>query len=89
MSRRPPRIRLLYLVVQTQGIVGVVTAALAGAFSALATATLGFPGWITAAAAFLASLTILFGYWQRSIGQLRRSLRPINPTPPMGDDVSR
>jgi len=82
MSRRPPRIRLLYLVVQTQGIVGVITAAVVGAFSALGTATLGFPGWVTAAGAFVLTLVVLFAYWQRSIDQLLRSLRPINPTPP-------
>jgi hypothetical protein len=41
MSRRLPRIRLLYLVVQTQGIVGVITAVVSAAFIALATAGLG------------------------------------------------
>ncbi len=87
MSRRPPRIRLLYLVVQTQGIVGVITAVVAALFCVFATASIGFPGWITGAAAFVATLVILFSYWQLSLSALFRSLRPINPTPQAETDA--
>jgi len=38
MNRRPPRSALLYLVVQTQGIVGIVAGSVAAAFGGLAAA---------------------------------------------------
>ena len=83
MSRRPPRFRLAYLVVQTQGIVGVVTAAVAAAFGGLAVATVGPAAvWLIAPAAFGATLTGLFIYWQRSLAEIQGAIRPLHPTPP-------
>ena len=84
MARRPPRFPLLYLVVQTQGIVGVVTGAVAAAFGWLAAA--GIVGtalaWIFAFAAFAGTVIALFVYWQRSLTELQATIRPTNPTPP-------
>ncbi len=83
MSRRPPRSRLLHQVVQTQGIVGVVAAAVAAAFSWLAAAPAGdTAAWALAALAFAATVIGLFTYWQRSLAELRASIRPLFPTPP-------
>lgn len=80
-SRRLPRIRLLYLVVQTQGIVGVITAVVSAAFIALATAGLGSWAWVAGAIAFVVTLMSLFAYWQLSLQALFRSLRLLNPSP--------
>jgi hypothetical protein len=83
ISRRPPRFRVLYLVVQTQGIVGVVNAAVAAAFVGLALArTDPIIAWGAAAVAFAITVIGLFVYWQRSLQALFSSIRPINPTPP-------
>jgi hypothetical protein len=83
MNRRPPRHELLYLVVQTQGIVGVLAGAVAAAFGGLAAAPAGARvAWVVAAFAFTATVATLFTYWQRSIARLRASIRPIHPTPP-------
>lgn len=89
MSRRPPRYRLLYLVVQTQGIVGVVSAAVAAAFGGLAAAPYGpAAASVVAAVAFVVALAALFIYWQRSLAELRVSIRPLYPTPPEEIDAS-
>jgi hypothetical protein len=83
MSRRPPRFRLLYLVVQTQGIVGVVTSVVAGAVAGLAASDLGAGlAWAIAVGAFAVTLGALFIYWQRSLTELRAAIRPLSPTPP-------
>jgi hypothetical protein len=83
MSRRPPRYPLIYLVVQTQGMVGVVTAAVAAAFVGLLAAPLGEGlGWAAAAITFVAVALVLFVYWQRSLTALHASIRPLHPTPP-------
>jgi hypothetical protein len=83
MSRRPPRFRLLYLVVQTQGIVGVMTAVVAGAFAGLAAAGFGpTAAWLAAVAAFSLNIAALFVYWQRSLVELQVSIKPLSPTPP-------
>jgi hypothetical protein len=83
MSRKPPRYPLLYLVVQTQGIVGVVTAALAAVFAAIAARPLGVElAWAISAVAFLATLIALFAYWQRSLRDLWAAIEPRYPTPP-------
>jgi hypothetical protein len=83
MNRRPPRRELLYLVVQTQGIVGVLAGAVAAAFGGLAAAPAGAGvAWVAAALAFAATVAALFTYWQRSLATLRAAIRPIHPTPP-------
>ena len=83
MTRMPPRNTLVHLVVQTQGIVGVVTAAVAAAFGGLATAPADFTvGAAVAALGFVGTLTALLAYWQRSLSELARSIRPMRPTPP-------
>ncbi|MDQ3937763.1 MAG: hypothetical protein M3253_03680, partial [Chloroflexota bacterium] len=83
MGRRPPRSRLLYLVVQTQGIVGVVTGAVAAALGWLAAAPVVGSGaaWLVAVGAFVATIAVLFIYWQRSLSDLVAAIRPIIPTP--------
>jgi len=82
MSRRPPRYRMIYMIVQTQGIVGVITAAVAAAFVGLGVAPYSTAAaWIVAALAFALALAALVTYWQRSLGELRASIRPLNPTP--------
>jgi hypothetical protein len=88
MSRRPPRNRIVYLLVQTQGIVGVVTAAVAAAFVGLLVAPLGEAApWVGAAVAFVATVSALFLYWQRSLTELYASIRPLYPTPPDAIDA--
>lgn len=83
MMRRPPRHMLRHLVVQTQGIVGVVTAAVAAAFGGLAAAPAGtVAAGGAAVAAFVVTLAMLLVYWERSLAELTASIRPINPTPP-------
>ena len=83
MSRRPPRFRLLYLAVQTQGIVGVVTSVVAAGTAGLAATGLGPAiAWGAAGGAFLITLAALFAYWQRSLTELFSAIRPLHPTPP-------
>ena len=83
MNQRPPRFRLLYLVVQTQGVVGVMTGVVAAAFAGLAATAIGpTAAWLAAAVAFVLTLAALFLYWQRSLSELMASIRPISPTPP-------
>jgi hypothetical protein len=83
LAGRPPRFTLLYLVVQTQGIVGVVTGVVTGAFVWIAAAPIVGQGvtWLASIAAFLLTATALFAFWQRSLAELQASIRPINPTP--------
>jgi hypothetical protein len=83
MNRRPPRSALLYLVVQTQGIVGIVAGSVAAAFGGLAAAPAGGGvAWVVAALVFAATVAALFSHWQRSLATLRAAIRPIHPTPP-------
>lgn len=79
----PPRYRLAFALTQTQGIVGAMSAALAGAIAGFATAPLG-PGftWTLAPAVFIITLVMLFRYWNRSYRQLQAALRPMSPSPP-------
>jgi hypothetical protein len=87
MYRRRPRFRLLHLTVQTQGIVGIVTAVVAGGCAGVAGSLGGaVTAWTTAAVAFLITLWILFLYWHRSLVRARASLRPMYPEPPQKRD---
>lgn len=86
MGRHPPRNTLLHMVVQTQGVVGVITAAVAAAFGWLGAAPASAAvAAVLAAVAFVGTLAVLLAYWQRSLAELRNSIRPIHPTP-QGDD---
>ena len=83
MSRRPPGRNFLRLIVQMQGIVSVVAAAVAAAFGGLATAPAGRTVMsLVATAFFVVTLASLLMWWQRSIAELFRSIRPLHPTPP-------
>jgi hypothetical protein len=86
IRRRRPRFPLLYLAVQTQGIVGIVTAGVAAVLAAIAVGQIGTPSslveWGSALVAFLITVAALFTYWQLSLRELFGSMRPINPTPP-------
>jgi hypothetical protein len=83
MRRRPPRYLFPNLLAQTQGIVGVVAAAVAAALVGLAAAPFDdVAAWTLAALAFAATLIGLVTYWQRSLSELRGSIESISPTPP-------
>jgi hypothetical protein len=82
MHWRRPRFRLLNLTVQTQGIVGVITAVIAGGCGGLAGSAAGPAlGWTLAAAGFVLTLCLLFLGWHRSLAELRARLVPMYPTP--------
>lgn len=82
---RPPRYPLVFALIQTQGIVAVMSAALAGAIAGFAIAPLNHRlAWIAAPLAFVVILVLLMGFWRRSFGEMRAALRPISPTPPEG-----
>lgn len=83
MYRRPPRFPLLYLAVQTQGVVGVVTAGVAAAFAGLLLSAAGSTvSWAAVVIGFLVTVGVLFTYWKRSVSELFASIEPLNPTPP-------
>jgi len=85
MTRRPPRFRLGYAVVQTQGIVAVVCGVVAGAIGGIGAAWAGWPGpvtWLTAAIAFGVLVVVLLAYWSSSVAELQAAIRPRFPTPP-------
>ena len=82
MNRRPPRYPLLNLIAQTQGIVGVITGAVAAAIAGLAlSGTNPLVSWLTAAGAFLLTVAVLFAYWQRSYAEIQAAIRPLSSTP--------
>lgn len=82
MPRRPPRVQLLSLVAQTQGVVGVVTAGVGAAFAGLAAAPLGLvPLSVIAAGAFVGTSVLLLVYWQRSLSEVVESTAPLYPSP--------
>jgi ABC-type nickel/cobalt efflux system permease component RcnA len=68
MRRKRPKFELLHLTVQTQGIVGIVTAVVAAGCGALAASPAGnVMAWLGAILAFLVTLVALFVYWHRSL----------------------
>ena len=82
MGLKRPRFELLHLTVQTQGIVGIVTAVVAAGCGALAASSAGsVAAWIAAIAAFSITLIGLFVYWHRSLVGIRAAIRPLFPTP--------
>lgn len=85
---RPPRPRLMFALAQTQGIVAVITAALAAATGGIATA--GFDqqlAWGMAAFVFVVVLGTLLTYWSRSFSELQKVIRPMFRTPPQAIDA--
>jgi hypothetical protein len=84
MTRRAPRYRLVYAIVQVPGLVAVVDASIAAALALVLTARLGLP---TGAIAIVTVLTFvavgggLIAGWRRSMSELETSLRPEFPTP--------
>lgn len=85
---RPPRPRLMFALVQTQGIVAVVSAGIAGIIGGIATSWLDPDlAWAVAALAFVVVLALLLLYWSRSFGELQKAIRPRFPTPPEAIDA--
>ena len=73
---------MLYLVVQTQGVVGVITAGVAAAGAGLAVAPAGSVAvWVAATVAYAATLIALFVHWRHSLAELH-AIKPISPTTP-------
>jgi uncharacterized membrane protein len=82
MRRKRPKFELLHLTVQTQGIVGIVTAVVAAGCGAPAASPAGnVMAWLGAILAFLVTLVALFVYWHRSLADIRAAIRPLHPTP--------
>jgi hypothetical protein len=87
MRLRPPSRRIVFALVQTQGIVAVMTSAVAGVTAGLAASLVSAVlAWIVGGVAFLVTCILLFSYWTRSLREIRSAIRPMNPTPP---DVNR
>ena len=82
MNRRPPRYALLNMIAQTQGIVGVITGAVAAAIAGLALSGIGpVVAWLAATIALVVTVTVLFVYWQRSLADIQTAIRPLSSTP--------
>jgi hypothetical protein len=82
MNRRPPRYPLLNMIAQTQGIVGIITGAVAAAIAGVALSATGpAVAWLAAAAALLLTVVALFAYWQRSLAEIQAAIRPLSSTP--------
>jgi hypothetical protein len=82
MNRRPPRFPLLNMIAQTQGIVGIITGAVAAAIAGVALSATGpAVAWLAAAAALLLTVVALFAYWQRSLAEIQAAIRPLSSTP--------
>ncbi|NYE18859.1 hypothetical protein [Microbacterium immunditiarum] len=83
MRRTRPRLPLIHLTVQTQGIVGIVTAVVAGGCVGLAaSAAGGAVAWPLALLSFAITLALLYIYWHRSLSEVRRSYPPMFPSSP-------
>ena len=83
-----PRRQLVFALVQTQGIVAVVCAALAGIIGGLATSLWSATfAWGVAVLAFVVTLVGLLRYWNRSFKQIQEAVRPVFPTPPDAIDA--
>jgi hypothetical protein len=79
---RPPRYQLVFALVQTQGIVALICAALAGIIGGLATTWFASTiAWAIGAMAFVVVLVALLTYWRRSFGEIQAAVRPLFPTP--------
>lgn len=79
---RPPRPRFMFAIVQTQGIVAVVSAGIAGIIGGIATSWFDTSfAWGAAALAFVLVLALLLMYWSRTFGELQKAIHPMFPTP--------
>jgi hypothetical protein len=90
MFRKPPRFLLAFALVQTQGIVAVISSVIAALVGLLGARALGAPevlALVIAALVFVVAIVALLWYWQRSINELRRAIRPLFPTPPDAIDA--
>jgi hypothetical protein len=84
----PPRYRLVFALVQTQGIVAVICGVLAGVIGGLALSSMSaLAGWVVGTAAFLVTVAALLAYWSRSVADLYAAIRPLHPTPPDAIDA--
>jgi hypothetical protein len=84
---KPPRVQLVFALVQTQGIVAVICAALAGIIGGLATATFApAVAWIVGAVAFVVVLVLMLAYWNRKFSEIQKTVKPLFPTPPQERD---
>ena len=82
MNRRPPRYPLLNMIAQTQGIVGVITGAVAASIAGLALTWMSpLVSWLAAAGVFLFTVAVLFAYWQRELAEIQAAIRPLSTTP--------
>jgi hypothetical protein len=84
MTRRPPRYRLVYAIVQVPGLVAVVDASIAAGLVLVLAARFELPITLVAVASvstFVIAGATLIGYWRRSMAELETSLRPRFPTP--------
>lgn len=82
MNLRPPRHVLLNMVAQTQGIVGVITGAVAASIAGLAfTWSSPWVWWTAAVVALVLTVAVLFRYWQRSLAEIQAAIRPLSSTP--------
>ena len=80
MRSRPPRFELAHLTVQTQGIVGIVTAVVAGACGGLVASGAGAGvAWTVGVCAGALTVVLLFGFWGRSLSQVRADYPPMLP----------
>ena len=85
---RPPRFRLAFALVQTQGIVAVICGVLAGVIGGLATSSISVSaGWGIGGIGFLVTVAALLAYWSRSLANLHAAIRPLYPTPPDAIDA--
>ena len=84
----PPRHRLVFALVQTQGIVAVICGGIAGIFGGLAPPP-RWPArsWAVGAVAVVVGVAVLLRYWSRSFAQLEAAVRPMFPTPPDAFDA--
>lgn len=79
---RPPRFRLGLALAQTQGIVALINAAVAGIIGWIAIARFDANfAWAVATVDFVVVLGALLIYWSRSIAQLQAAIHPMFPTP--------
>jgi hypothetical protein len=84
----PPRYRLAFALVQTQGIVAVICGAIAAVTGGLATLWLSQSlAWAVGAVVFLAVVVGMLRYWTRAFAQIEAALRPMFPTPPEAVDA--
>jgi hypothetical protein len=83
----PPRYRVGFALVQTQGIVAVMSSAVAGVIAGLAVSWVSIAAaWVVGLGTFVIVVLALLTYWNRSIASLQASIRPLHPTPPEGVD---